>query len=271
MHSRQNCFTVSNGPVSERSHERRLHVAGQVLHSMWRTRCARTGPAHARSLPAPVAAQAEGACPAPFRVIACAWRPGDVWVAVYCGFSAAGFPNLVADACSVANAATHALREDKFSEFAEQDGDGLVSKRWTRHALHVVLVHSFHLPKKSTGNAAFSAMLKQQREQFASVQRDGATLAGQCALLVEAWHADELQFDICAAGALGGVVPVQSQGTAEQIARDITHGKRRQLQLCDLPRAKLDDAMVRYLGLRAGDVLRSERTDGTVHYRLVSK
>jgi len=266
---RHSYFCVRSGAVGERTPLARAKAAEANLHSMWRRRAEQNAKCRAESAgpgegdgPLRVLSVGE-ACdrvPEPFSVLACAWQRGHFLLALHCGSCAAKRPTLIADAAKAANEATKRVRSALFP----QDGEAPLP-----YKLLFLFVHDFPRPRQGLDGSAFLALSKHQKQAVFGLQSDGARMQGPVRLQVEVWHMDELQYDIAAPGMLQGIVPVQRKATHLEIRNDITHGKLRKLHVSDLPRAKGDDAMVRWLGLRAGDVLRSERPNGTVHYRVV--
>lgn len=95
-----------------------------------------------------------------------------------------------------------------------------------------------------------------QYADFAALQTAAAGI-----LRLELWHIGRLQYDPLAV--MRHIVPPQRRATPDEIAG---LGSQRHA----LPRARADDAMVRWLGLGPGDILRSIRHDGKPYYRLVT-
>jgi len=76
---------------------------------------------------------------------------------------------------------------------------------------------------------------------------------------IEVWSLDRLQWNpqrVCV-----HIVPPQRRARAGEVPRH--------LRLADLPRVLATDAMVTWLGLEPGQVLASERDDGSTYFRLV--
>ena len=307
MQTRQAFYTIS---PCERTPARRMAVAGETLQSMWRVRSEGDEALVHEQVPLRACEDVS----LPFRLLAVAVHLArtasagneaavrSLYVAVHCGDTVAGKPALLVDACKAAIDGTTRLRA-KLPQPIGQLCIFLVHD-FARPALPKRQQQMLREFLAATGQAhALTEAQKADKEKEADEddeddedesksephndngtddahaakrQRNSATAAPWSlpALAVEIWPCDRLQFDICAPGALEGLVPRQRAATALQIAADITGsgaGPRlsRHLRIDDLPRARSDEAMVRWLGLRPGQVLRSERSDGSVYYRVV--
>lgn len=265
MSLRQSFFAISTGQVGERDSHGRAAAAEKTFLAMWKKRAAQDAlsrddaPGNDKFQALSVRESCD-AVPEPFRVLACACSGDTFFVALHCGAKAGKRPKLLADGAQAANVATKRARNKAF-------GSGETA--CTPYTLVFAFTHDFPRPRGGLDGSAYGALSKTQKQDFAALQGQGASMQGQVRLRVEVWHMDEVQFDICAPGMLRGIVPVQRKATPREIAQDITQAARRKLLLQDLPLVTRDDAMVRWLALREGDVLRSERPNGTVYYRLV--